>query len=174
MELEERPYGTSSTTAHGHATQTPQANATNATGGRLAVTSSGYVRSVKRWWTRNISLELDHTSDGRSGGNPRDYFALERTYLGWARTSVTIVSFGIVITQLFILQSLDSTKGKVLGAVLACGGIVTSLLGCIRFLRQQRLLVEGKALSAGWHTTVLLALLLMILLTLFVIVLVQS
>ncbi|KAM0806138.1 hypothetical protein BDR22DRAFT_796780, partial [Usnea florida] len=85
-------------------------------------------------------LNLEH---GPPGADPRDYLALERTFLGWVRTSVTLVSFGVVITQLFILKDLDPKKGKVLGVIMSCGGILVVLLGCVRYFRQQKLLTQG-------------------------------
>lgn len=171
MELEERTHSTSRTMVDGPSTETPHESTMVHASRRHAVTTSSYLGKLKHWWTRNISLVLE---DGPNGGDPRDYFALERTYLGWFRTSVAITSFGIVITQLFILHNLDSIKGKVLGATLAFGGIVSSLLGCIRYFRQQSLLVQGKTLCGGWHTIIILVLLTVILLTFFVIVLVES
>ena len=171
MELEERTRGTSRAMVDGPSMETPHESTTIPASGRHAVTTSSYLGKLKHWWTQNISLVLE---DGPNGGDPRDYFALERTYLAWFRTSVAITSFGIVITQLFILRNLDPIKGKVLGAILAFGGVVSNLLGCIRYFSQQSLLLQGKALCGGWHTTVILVLLTMILLTLFVIVLVES
>jgi len=135
--------------------------------------SAHYTKKVKHWWSRNISLVRDHTPDGPTGGDPRDYLALERTYLGWFRTSSAVITLGVVLTQLFVLKDTDRTKGKVLGAILAGGGIVTNLIGCERYFRQQRLLAQGKALTGGWYHIVMIALLTLVILTLFVIVLVQ-
>lgn len=134
---------------------------------------STYWEELKGWWSRNISLSLEHNVHG-SSGDPRNYLALERSFLGWFRTSTALVSLGVVITQLFILRDLDPIKGKIFGAILAVGGIVSSLLGCIRYFRQQGLLVQGKTLSGGWHVTVILALLVIILLSLFIVVLVED
>ena len=171
MELEERPHGTLGPMVDGPSLGTPYESTTAPAGGRHAVTTARYPSKLKHWWTHNISLVLE---DGPNGGDPRDYMALERTYLGWFRTSVAVTSFGVVITQLFVLQHLDSTKGKVLGAILAFGGIFTCLLGCIRYFRQQSLLVQGRILCGGWHSTIILVLMTMIILTLFVIVLVED
>lgn len=136
-----------------------------------AAIKTSHIKPLQDWWSQNVRLNLEH---GALGGDPRDYLALERTFLGWLRTSVALISLGVVITQLFVLKDVDPTKGKILGVIMSCGGIIVILLGCFRYLNQQRLLTRGKALSGGWHHQVLIIVLLLILLTLFVIVLVDS
>ena len=145
--------------------------APNATDSPTNDINSSHIKRLQHWWSHNVRLNLEH---GAPGGDPRDYLALERSFLGWFRTSVTLISFGVVITQLFVLKDLDPTKGKILGAIMSCGGAIVVLLGCVRYFRQQRLLTQGKALSGGWHHQVLIILLLSILITLFVIVVVDS
>ena len=110
---------------------------------------------------------------GAPGGDPRDYLALERTFLSWFRTSGALITFGVTISQLFILKDVDPKKGKILGAIMTCGGIIVLLLGCVRYFKQQRLLTQGKALSGGWHHQILIITLLLILITLFVVVIVD-
>lgn len=132
-----------------------------------------YIKKAKHWWFQNISLVRDHTSDGPTGGDPRDYLALERTYLGWFRTSSAAVTLGVVITQLFVLKDVDRSKGKILGSILAGGGIITNIIGCERYFRQQRLLARGKALTGGLYHVGMLALLSIIILALFLVVLVE-
>ncbi len=126
------------------------------------------------WWSQNIRLIMVYTSQGFSGGDPRDYLALERTYLGWFRTSIAVVSFGVAITQLFLLQGVDPTKGIALGVVFACGGMFTVLVACFRYFRLQKQLTLGKAIAGGWDINSLLLLLIAVLLMLFVIVLVET
>ena len=133
--------------------------------------STSRITRLRAWWSHNVRLNLEH---GPPGADPRDYLALERTFLGWFRTSVTLISFGVVITQLFILKDLDPRKGKILGVIMSCGGILVVLLGCVRYFRQQKLLTQGKSLSGGWHHHILITLLLSILVTLFVFVIVDS
>ena len=133
-----------------------------------------YVGKLQRWWSINISLVLDHDHYGSSGDDPRDYLALERTFLGWVRTSTALISLGVITTQLFILRGLDPTKGKIFGTTIAFASICISLLGCIRYFRLQILLARGKTLSAGWHPILLLALLSLIMLSLFVVILIED
>ncbi len=175
MELEERRHGSSSTTERDQGRETCQERATALhIGRRQAELDSDYINKLTHWWSDNVSLVLDHDAHGPSGGDPRDYLALERTYLGWFRTSVAVSSFGVVVAQLFILQALDPGKGKILGGLLSCGAIVSSLLGCIRYFRQQRLLTQRKTLAGGWHVTIFMVVLLATFLTLFVIVILES
>lgn len=108
------------------------------------------------------------------GVDVRDYLALERTFLGWFRTSAALISLGVVTTQLFVLKDVDPTRGKILGTVMACGGIVVVSLGCVRYFRQQRLLMQGKALSGGWHHWGLIGAVLGVLMALLVVVVLDS
>ena len=175
MELEERRHGSSSTTGRGQGRETCQERATALHIGRCqAELDSNYITKLMHWWSDNVNLVLDHDAHGPSRGDPRDYLALERTYLGWFRTSVAVGSFGVVVTQLFILQALDPGKGKILGSLLSCGAIITSLLGCIRYFRQQRLLTQHKTLAGGWHVTTFMVVLFTTFLTLLVIVILES
>ena len=86
---------------------------------------------------------------------------------------MALISFGVIITQLFVLRDVSPKKGKILGVIMACGGIIVTLLGCIRYFEQQRLLVLGKALSGGWHHQILIVTLMSILITLFVMVIID-
>ncbi|MCJ1423667.1 hypothetical protein MMC29_001551 [Sticta canariensis] len=60
--------------------------------------------SPQKWWSRHVSLVVAHTSDAPSGGDPRDYLSLERTFLAYIRTASALVSVGVVTTQLFVLK----------------------------------------------------------------------
>lgn len=152
-------------------TETLPERVENATESATNGVKMSHIKRLQFWWSHSIRLNLEH---GAPGGDPRDYLALERTFLGWFRTSVALISFGVVTTQLFILNEVDPKKGKILGVIVSCGGIIVVLLGCIRYFKQQRLLTQGKALSGGWHHQVLIMALLLILVTLFVIVIVES
>lgn len=130
--------------------------------------------SPQKWWARNISLVVEHTSSGPRGGDPRDYLALERTFLSWIRTAAALVTFGVVITQLFVLKKVDVRKGSILGAFTSAGGISIVLIGCVRYFKQQKHLTHGNSSSAGWEIMALLIVLAAMMLVVLVVVLVQA
>lgn len=167
IELEER---VTSQVQEGRAEARP-GRPRNATESPTTGIDTSHIERLQHWWSHNVRLNLEH---GAPGGDPRDYLALERTFLGWFRTSVALISLGVVVTQLFVLKDVHPRKGRILGVILSCGGIVVVLLGCVRYLKQQRLLTQGKALSGGWHHQVLIVTLLIVLITLFVVVVADS
>ena len=157
-------------TADGHLQDGIPAGSTHSrSGARLH-----YVGKLRRWWSLNISPTLEHSSQGPPSSDPRDYLALERTFLAWFRTSVALVSLGVVITQLFVLRNLNPTIGKIFGALLAFGGICTSLVGCARYFRLQSLLIQGKSLTGGWYIILILLLQGLLFFSLFIIVLAKD
>lgn len=130
--------------------------------------------SPQKWWARNVSIVVEHTPSGPRGGDPRDYLALERTFLSWIRTATALISFGVVITQLFVFKKVDVRKGSILGAFTSAGGILIVLIGCVRYFKQQKHLTYGNTTSAGWEILALLIILTAILLVVLVVVLVQA
>ena len=78
--------------------------------------------SPQKWWSRHISLVVAHTSDSPTGGDPRDYLSLERTFLAYIRTASALVSVGVITTQLFVLKKVNPRTGSVLGAIISAGG----------------------------------------------------
>ena len=85
--------------------------------------------------------------------------ALERTFLGYLRTSFALSVVAVLIAQLFRLQHTDNpnkTLGYfVIGIPLACVFIVAAiavlLLGTYRFWRQQNAILRGKVHAGGWE-----------------------
>lgn len=71
------------------------------------ITMSAIIRPIKATLNRAhsaFSLELQN-----EGSVARDHLASERTFLAWLRTSLSLVSIGIAVTQLFQLPSLVGT-----------------------------------------------------------------
>ncbi|MCJ1453635.1 hypothetical protein MMC28_003982 [Mycoblastus sanguinarius] len=130
---------------------------------------------IRHWWSHNIGLTLQHTTSQErpTGHDPRDYLALERTYLAHLRTSGALVIFGVGTVQLFFLKDVGSTTGVVLGVSVYGGAIMVALVGCSRYFIQQRLLVRGKAMSGGWDVMAVWVGFVVIFAAVFVVVLVE-
>lgn len=105
--------------------------------------------------------------------DPRDFLALERTFLAYIRTSAALVLFGVVVTQLFVLKRFDPAAGVALAGASEAGGIIIVLIGCARYFRQQTLLARGKTVVAGWHLMAVLSVLSAVLLAVFIVILVE-
>lgn len=83
-------------------------------------------------------------------GDPRVYFAAERTLLAWIRTGISIMAFGFVVARFGLFLRLLPTRGgqpptdgvsSYLGASLVVLGIVATAAGALeyrRFCRQLR------------------------------------
>lgn len=90
--------------------------------------------------------------------------ALERTFLAYMRTAATFSIQGVLVAQLFRLQSSNTmtpgrpasgvnfrSVGIPLSVVYQTCAILVSLLGAYRFWRQQNAIARGKVLSGGWE-----------------------
>ncbi|KAL8906139.1 MAG: hypothetical protein Q9171_006395 [Xanthocarpia ochracea] len=108
--------------------------------------------------------------------------SLERTYLGYFRTSLALAFLGVFIAQLFRLQHTEKPHPIfgffVLGIPLSCictgAAIFTNLLGAYRFWRQQNAMLRGKILCGGWEVYATLVTVLVTLALLFVLVMAVS
>ncbi|KAL8830878.1 MAG: hypothetical protein Q9170_005536 [Blastenia crenularia] len=111
----------------------------------------GHQRENDTWWSNNIALNITHDPpvDHPHSRDPRDYLALERTYLAHIRTASALVSFGVALYQLFRLKNVDTKAGLALGAICAGGGAVMALTGGYRYFQEQRHLFSGKILAGG-------------------------
>ncbi|KAL8778626.1 MAG: hypothetical protein Q9203_001628 [Teloschistes exilis] len=128
--------------------------------------------AVKAFWRRQVAVVVPHAAC-------RDHFALERTYLGYLRTSFALAILSVFIAQLFRLQHTahpDPVFGFYrLGVPLSCictgAAIVVNLLGTYRFWRQQNAMLRGKILCGGWEMLVIYGLFFITSLTILVLVL---
>ncbi|QRD86523.1 hypothetical protein F9C07_2105332 [Aspergillus flavus] len=80
---------------------------------------------LRKWWLTKIRPEV-----AAEDGDPRDFLALERTFLAYVRTANALASFAIVAAQLFILHHDSVMAGK--------------LMGAMRYFKQQRSLQRRK------------------------------
>ncbi|KAL8681643.1 MAG: hypothetical protein Q9186_002240 [Xanthomendoza sp. 1 TL-2023] len=108
--------------------------------------------TLKTFWKRHVVVRVPHEAC-------RDHFALERTYLGYLRTSLALAFLGVFIAQLFRLQHTENPNPVfgffVLGIPLSCictgAAILINLLGAYRFWRQQNAMLRGKIQCGGWE-----------------------
>ncbi len=85
------------------------------------------------------------------------FLALERTFLGYLRTSLALSFLAVIIAQFFRLQHSESPDhvlgyyvlGTPLAAVCIVAAIIVLLLGALRFWRQQNAILRGKVHAGG-------------------------
>ncbi|TVY85774.1 hypothetical protein LAWI1_G007748 [Lachnellula willkommii] len=112
--------------------------------------------NVKKFWNNQVSIAVDHDAC-------RDHLALERTFLGYLRTSLALSMMGITIAQLFRLQHNPTPNvhfgffvlGKPLSCICQGAAIYTLIIGCFRTWRSQNAIVRGKAISGGFEIVAL-------------------
>ncbi|KAJ1830556.1 hypothetical protein LPJ73_008252 [Coemansia sp. RSA 2703] len=99
-----------------------------------------------------LSLRLEN-----KGSVARDHLANERTYLAWIRTSLSLVTVGVAIRQLYRVaidlgsdanaeppdEQSDSLAGKALGVSFVLLAILFVLVGLYRYFRAQHLMTAG-------------------------------
>lgn len=99
------------------------------------------------------------------GSVARDHLANERTFLAWLRTSLSFITIGVGITQLFRIEAARSSNltlkgltlflsndsdeainhfGKPLGVTFIILGICTLIYGSLKFFRVQWFLTQNK------------------------------
>ncbi|CAL3972661.1 unnamed protein product [Diplocarpon coronariae] len=108
--------------------------------------------NTKAFWRRQISVTVAHSTC-------RDHLALERTFLGYLRTSLALSMLGTIVAQLFRIQHAPVPNSQfgffVLGKPLAfiCQGtaIYVMLIGAFRTWRLQNAIVRGKAITGGYE-----------------------
>ncbi|KIW26293.1 uncharacterized protein PV07_09398 [Cladophialophora immunda] len=145
-------------------------------GSRLTATTTNQSSSrASRWWKRHVSMSVPHVAC-------RDHLANERTFLGYLRTAQAFAMVGVVIAQFFRLNhSLHPNTNLgffVVGVPLSCvchgSAILISGLGALRFIRCQKAMARGYALSGGWEMTCIGMLTTLILLSIFLLTLIIS
>jgi len=128
-----------------------------------------FTYGVSKFWRHQVSVTVPHVTC-------RDHLALERTFLGYLRTSLAMSMLGITVAQLFRLQHSPTPNADfgfyVLGKPLACicqgTAIYTLVIGAFRSWRSQNAMVRGKAITGGIEITLLAGGLFIILLLFFV------
>ncbi|KAF9156046.1 hypothetical protein BG015_007463 [Linnemannia schmuckeri] len=118
------------------------------------------------------------------GSIARDHLANERTYLAWLRTSLSLITVGVAVTQLFRLQTSGpdhanqlirvSDMGRPLGGAFIALGLLFLWLGTSRYFHNQSVLSYGQFPASRGSVILATITILAILLACFVIVLLQG
>ncbi|KAJ5167634.1 uncharacterized protein N7482_003228 [Penicillium canariense] len=138
---------------------------------------NGAWSKVCRFWRHNVTLTVPQKSN-------RDHLALERTFLAYIRTSVTIAMQGVLIAQLFRLQRPTTPEDRLrfyevgipLSVACHCVALLVALIGAYRFWRQQSAISVGKVHAGGWELNsvgILLFLLILATLVLSVVIIIE-
>ncbi|KAI0351422.1 hypothetical protein OH77DRAFT_936517 [Trametes cingulata] len=112
-----------------------------------------------------------------SGSVARDHLASERTFLAYARTSLTIASTGVALVQLFTLSAATANKdmerfARPLGAVIIVLGMLTLGVGVFRYFLVQDALIRGVYPVARISTSLLSFAMLALVIVVLVIILI--
>ncbi len=91
--------------------------------------------------------------------NTRDHLANERTFLAWVRTSIALISFGVVIAKLrFLIVTVPDAhnmnagtgaRSTLLGLCFAGVGLATLAFAAVHYERTRRAIVAGDYQASG-------------------------
>ncbi|KAF9160323.1 hypothetical protein BGX20_002565 [Mortierella sp. AD010] len=135
-----------------------------------------YLQELYAKYSPSLTLE-------NKGSIARDHLANERTYLAWLRSSLSLITVGVSITQLFRLQnSTGSTDelikiselGRPLGGSFIILGIVFLWLGTSRYFHSQSVLSYGQFPASRGSVILATVSVMSIMLACFIIVILQG
>lgn len=108
--------------------------------------------SQKTDYFSSVLLYLDSIYDKYSlavklkakGNTARDHLANERTYLAWFRTSISLITLGIGIIQVYhVSEAKHKTFGRALGLIFVMASILFLYFGNVRYFHAQWALQHG-------------------------------
>jgi len=108
-------------------------------------------------WERHVSVKVPVAYR-------RDHLALERTFLGYLRTSVALSMVGVIVAQLFRLNTQPLPDNRIgyyrvsipLATAFILSAIAVTALGAVRFWRQQAAMTRGKVHAGGWEVLLIM------------------
>lgn len=132
---------------------------------------------VRKFWNRHVNITIEEGAHRDHLGMIRSFLtliftasnvssALERTFLGYLRTSLILVMTGVLTAQLFRLQHAANPNqhfgfyvvGRPLSIMFIGMAIVVVLVGAYRFWKLQNALIRGKAYTGGWEVLLIMIL----------------
>ncbi|KFH70261.1 hypothetical protein MVEG_03112 [Podila verticillata NRRL 6337] len=137
---------------------------------------SGGLRKLYTLYSPSLTLE-------NKGSIARDHLANERTYLAWLRSSLSLITVGVAVTQLFRLQNTGSSPnalikvselGRPLGGSFICLGILFLWLGTSRYFHNQTVLSYGQFPASRGSVVLATVTVLGVLIACFIIVILQG
>lgn len=73
--------------------------------------------------------------------------------MAYVRTANTLIQYGIIVGQLFMLHQGRSTLGKACSVIMSLCGIVTVVAGAVRHFRQDKAFRNNSRCSSGQFTS---------------------
>ncbi|KAF9104593.1 hypothetical protein BGX29_001639 [Mortierella sp. GBA35] len=145
---------------------------------RCTTRVSDFFQKLYSQYSPSLTLE-------NKGSIARDHLANERTYLAWLRTSLSLITVGVAVTQLFRLQASASGQqsnelkkvsqlGRPLGGTFIALGILFLWLGTSRYFHNQSVLSYGQFPASRGSVVLATVTTLAILLACFIIVVLQD
>lgn len=141
------------------------------------------LRELYRRYSPSLTLE-------NKGSIARDHLANERTYLAWLRSSLSLITVGVAITQLFRLQNTSSGMGtptqptpelikvselgRPLGGSFIALGILFLWLGTSRYFHNQSVLSYGQFPASRGSVVLATVTVMAVLLACFILVIIQG
>ncbi|KAF9951032.1 hypothetical protein BGZ72_007348 [Mortierella alpina] len=141
------------------------------------------LRELYRRYSPSLTLE-------NKGSIARDHLANERTYLAWLRSSLSLITVGVAITQLFRLQNMNSSLGspteptpelikvselgRPLGGSFIALGILFLWLGTSRYFHNQSVLSYGQFPASRGSVILATVTVMAVLLACFILVIIQG
>ncbi|KAG0001526.1 hypothetical protein BGZ80_009449 [Entomortierella chlamydospora] len=135
-----------------------------------------YLQELYTKYSPSLTLE-------NKGSIARDHLANERTFLAWLRSSLSLITVGVSITQLFRLQSSTGSTGELikiselgrpLGGSFIILGIVFLWLGTSRYFHSQSVLSYGQFPASRGSVILATVSVMSVMLACFIIVILQG